>query len=208
MAELLLMPRLGQSMEEGTIVQWYKREGDVVRKGESLVEVMTDKANMDVEATADGVVRKIFATADQTLPINAPIAIIGTADEPIDHLLAQRDSAMPNGLTTVDPGVNTEPIPGNLGMNAEAIPAKPFPTTQRPNDPTTQQIFSPRARHLADEHRIPIAALAGCGTGPGGRIIERDVMAYVERTNALAGQVDAAPSVMTVDALAIWSGTV
>src|SRR5947207_498417 len=86
MAEKLTMPRLGQSMEEGTIVQWYKREGDEVRKGEPLLEVMTDKANIDVEATVDGLLRRILAQADETVPVNAVIAIVGTADEPIEEV--------------------------------------------------------------------------------------------------------------------------
>jgi pyruvate dehydrogenase E2 component (dihydrolipoamide acetyltransferase) len=176
MAELFIMPRLGQSMEEGTIVQWYKQEGDAVRKGESLLEVMTDKANMDVEATADGVLRRILARADETVPVNAPIGIIGTVGESIDHLLLGAAQA---------PVEAAEARPAHSeSAAAPSSPAKFEPATDQP-------VFSPRARRLADEHRIPVAALAGCGTGPGGRIIERDVMAYIGRQTALGSMVDA-----------------
>src|SRR5205085_12527775 len=82
------MPLLGQSMEEGTILQWFKQEGDSVRQGEILLEVMSDKANIEVEAPADGVLRRILSPADSTVTVNEPIAILGTADEPIDSLLA------------------------------------------------------------------------------------------------------------------------
>ena len=75
MAELFTMPRLGQSMEEGTILQWFKREGDLVRKGEPLLEVMSDKANIEVEATVEGVLRKILSPVDATVPVNAPKAV-------------------------------------------------------------------------------------------------------------------------------------
>lgn len=180
MAELFIMPRLGQSMEEGTIVQWYKKEGDAVRKGESVLEVMTDKANMDVEATSDGVVRKILAGADETIPVNAPIAILGTADESIDHLLGGAAQAAPAAAPAETQSASSIAAPSGAPAPREAQAGQP--------------LFSPRARRLADEHRIPVAALAGCGTGPGGRIIERDVMAYLERQKALGSMVDAAPA--------------
>src|SRR5438045_136503 len=98
MAELFIMPRLGQSMEEGTIVQWYKQEGDSVRKGESLLEVMTDKANIDVEATSDGILRKILVSADQTVDVNTPIAVIGSADENIDSLIGSPSESAPAAI--------------------------------------------------------------------------------------------------------------
>ncbi|MDQ2686333.1 MAG: lipoyl domain-containing protein, partial [Armatimonadota bacterium] len=87
MATRLDLPALGQTMEEGTITQWFKAEGDSVQKGEALYEVMTDKVNMEVEATEAGVLRKILAPADATVPINSPVAILGDQDEDISGLL-------------------------------------------------------------------------------------------------------------------------
>src|SRR5579872_5605657 len=101
MAELFLMPRLGQSMVEGTILQWFKAEGDSVRSGEPLVEVMSDKANFDVESTADGVVRKILVPANETVPVNAPLAIVGAADEPIEAMLLAASPAAAGGVESL-----------------------------------------------------------------------------------------------------------
>ena len=87
MATKMVMPLLGQTMEEGTIIQWFKKEGDQVKAGEPLLEVMTDKVNMEVEAPESGVLRKILAQPDDIIPVKDPICIIGTADESIDDLL-------------------------------------------------------------------------------------------------------------------------
>ena len=95
MAIKMLMPLLGQTMEEGTIIRWFKNEGDSVKEGEPLLEVLTDKVNMEVEAPESGVLRKIFAQTDDIVPVKDPIAIIGTADESIDDLLGDSPVAQP-----------------------------------------------------------------------------------------------------------------
>jgi pyruvate/2-oxoglutarate dehydrogenase complex dihydrolipoamide acyltransferase (E2) component len=81
MATRVILPLLGQTMEEGTINKWFKKEGDTVEKGEPLLEVMTDKVNMEVESPASGVLRKIVAPEEAVVPVKELIAIIGTADE-------------------------------------------------------------------------------------------------------------------------------
>ncbi len=95
MATKMVMPLLGQTMEEGTIIQWFKQEGDQIKEGEPLLEVLTDKANMEVEAPESGVLRKILAQVDDIIPVKDPICIIGAADEPIDALLAEVPSEKP-----------------------------------------------------------------------------------------------------------------
>ncbi len=77
MATKMLMPLLGQTMEEGTIIKWFKNEGDSINAGEPLLEVLTDKVNMEVEAPESGVLRKILAQPDDIVPVQDPIAIIG-----------------------------------------------------------------------------------------------------------------------------------
>ncbi len=89
MAEIIIMPKLGFNMSEGKLVEWYKKEGDAVAKGEALFSVETDKTNMDIEATHDGVVRKLFIEAGDKIPVTLPIAVIGEADENIDTLVAE-----------------------------------------------------------------------------------------------------------------------
>src|SRR5437868_13590271 len=92
MATLFKLPMLGQTMQEGTILKWYKAEGDKVEGWETLLEVMTDKVNMEVDPQVSGVLRKILAPEGATIPVGSPVAIIGTADEPIEGLLAEADS--------------------------------------------------------------------------------------------------------------------
>lgn len=85
MAYVVVMPRAGQTMEEGTIVEWLKNEGDTVQKGEPLLTIMSDKANLEIESDFTGVLRKILATPDDgDIECLTPIAIIGEADEAID----------------------------------------------------------------------------------------------------------------------------
>src|SRR5713226_4504541 len=89
MATLFKLPMLGQTMQEGTILKWYKAEGDKIEGWETLIEVMTDKVNMEVDPQVSGVVRKILVPEGATIPVGSPVAIIGTADEPIEALLAE-----------------------------------------------------------------------------------------------------------------------
>lgn len=112
MAEVIIMPKLGFNMSEGKLVEWYKAEGDAVAKGEPLFSVETDKTNMDIEATGDGVVRKLFIEEGDQIPVTLPIAIVGEADENIDDLIA--DSLAQLGDNASDPAA----------APAEAAPAK------------------------------------------------------------------------------------
>lgn len=94
MVEVIIMPKLGFNMNEGTLVEWYKREGDSIRKGEPLFSVETDKTSMDIEATGDGVVRRLLIEAGDTLPVTLPIAVIAGADEDIQKELADAMKAL------------------------------------------------------------------------------------------------------------------
>ncbi|MGI6257380.1 MAG: dihydrolipoyl dehydrogenase [Anaerovoracaceae bacterium] len=94
MAEIIIMPKLGFNMSEGKLVEWYKQEGDEIAKGENLFSIETDKTNMDIEATADGVVRKLFIGEGDTLPVTLPIAIVGGQDEDISDLLADAQAQL------------------------------------------------------------------------------------------------------------------
>lgn len=85
MAYVLVMPRAGQTMEEGSIVEWLKSEGDVVGKGDPIVTILSDKANLEIESDFSGVLKKILATSDDgDIECLTPIAIIGEPDEVID----------------------------------------------------------------------------------------------------------------------------
>ncbi len=183
MALKFLLPLLGQTMEEGTINKWFKKEGDPVEKGEPLLEVMTDKVNMEVEAPISGVLRKIIAPEQSVVPVKDPIAIIGEADENIDDLLAEIAAAPTETASSV----------------AEA--AAPVEKVEEPQAaPAVEEgriLASPRARKVARDKGLDISLLAGLGTGPGGRIVEKDVLNFLEKAEAkpkitpLAGKVAA-----------------
>jgi len=148
MAEKISMPKLGFDMREGVLVRWVKNEGEAISKGDVLAEIETDKATVEVESSADGVVRKLLANPGDSVPVGEAIAIVGTADEKIDV-----DSApAPTPVTESVPAAQAAPAP-------EAGPVK----------------ASPLARKVARDRSVDLASVKG--TGPGGRIVRRDIEA-------------------------------
>ncbi|MBC8101227.1 MAG: E3 binding domain-containing protein, partial [Cytophagales bacterium] len=187
MAKLLKMPALGQTVEEVRILQWYKNEGDPVVKGERLAEIETDKVNIDWESPDEGVVRRILAPVDSFVKVEAPVLIVGTADESIDDLMPGGEAALsppapfggaiPGGANT--PSTSSTP---NTRSNESLAPAGSAPPKGAGGDKaaTAAMTASPRARRVADEFGVSVTELAGRGSAPGGRIVERDVKAYHE----------------------------
>jgi pyruvate dehydrogenase E2 component (dihydrolipoamide acetyltransferase) len=147
----IVMPRLSDSMEEGTILTWLKQVGDEVAVGEELVEIETDKANMAYEADVAGTLTEILAQAGETLAIGSPIAVVGdgtAVPRPADEPLAEDRSPLVRHMRS-----SGERTAGSAG--GERVKA------------------SPVARRIARERGIDLATLTG--TGPGGRIVKRDV---------------------------------
>ncbi|MEK6220624.1 MAG: 2-oxo acid dehydrogenase subunit E2, partial [Chloroflexota bacterium] len=116
MAELITMPKLGFDMAEGTLIRWVKSEGDAVEKGELLAEIETDKATVEIESMHAGTVRKHLVSEGAIVPVNAAIAVIGSADEEIDFdAIAAEASSDEEAGTTVEaaPAAATpSPAPG------------------------------------------------------------------------------------------------
>ncbi len=165
MATDVILPKLGQTMEEGAIVEWLKQEGDPVSRGEALFSVESDKAVLEVESTARGFLRKILVPAGQVVPVLTVVALITrTAD---GDLVSPEPQA--GNVTVVDrPGPGTPPQ--RAGSQPEAAPAEPAPAQGR--------VFaSPRARKTAREEGIDLALVTG--SGPNGRIVESDVLVYL-----------------------------
>lgn len=184
------MPRLSDTMQEGTITRWLKKPGDEVKKGEVVAEVETDKANMEIESFSSGVLEQILVAEGEVAPIGQPIAIIGT-------------------------GVNVKA----QGQVAASTPAKSVPVAQTSSSdastpaPATMQSrpaigqtdngrgdrengfikVSPLARRIAEEHGIDLRDVHG--TGPGGRIVRDDIEDYLEQQrSATQVQVQPAPA--------------
>jgi len=157
MATVVIMPKLGLTMTEGTIERWLKQEGDHVEKGKPLVEIITEKINFQYEAPASGILRKILHHEGEVVPVATPIAII-----------AEEKEALPE-VEAIQPEVPIE-VPMRAAVQKEA---------ERPS----KRIFaSPIARRMAQEKGIDLSSLEG--SGPGGRIIKVDVMKAAERVVA------------------------
>lgn len=170
------MPKMGDTMEEGKILHWIKHEGDTVKKGEALAEVETDKVNIEIEAFASGILRKILVNEGESAPIGASIAYIGAAEEPLPSEAggngASAKAAEPKAQSKAAP---TAPAPQAQVATAPAPAPAAQPTTR-----TGGRIFiSPLARRFAEEHEVDYRQLRG--TGPNGRIIKLDIEAALKQ---------------------------
>lgn len=161
MAYEVLLPKLGQTVEESRIVEWLKAEGDPVERGDVLFTVETDKAVLDVEAPRKGFLRKILAPAGEMLPVLTLVGLITrTADEPIETEAA----------STAESGAATSEAP-------KAAPSAPTVAEPAVTGAPGRVFSSPRARKAAADRGIDVAVVKG--TGPGGRVVERDVLDYI-----------------------------
>ena len=164
MAEVA-MPRLSDSMEEGTILKWLKSDGDDVSRGEELVEIETDKANMTYESDLEGVL-KIVAQEGDTLPVGQTIAQIGGGDGGGETAEASEES-QPAAEEEVERVKQPEPVA------TEEKEPEPEPESER--DENGRVKASPIARRMAKDLGVELASLQG--SGPGGRIVKSDVEA-------------------------------
>ena len=163
------MPQLGQSVEEATVVEWLKQEGDLVKQGEPLCTVQTDKAEIEVESTVSGVVRKLLVAPDETVPVLTVIALVGDPDEPLPDLDKYRAAPAAAKAEAEPSAVAVRPKPGVVPL-------------ERPAE-VGRVLVSPRARTRAKELRVDPRLASG--TGPRGRVVEADVVAYAERLGAI-----------------------
>ncbi|MGI6368521.1 MAG: dihydrolipoamide acetyltransferase family protein [Anaerolineae bacterium] len=168
MANVVTLPKLGQTVELGTITEWVVNEGDTVNRGDVLFMVETDKAVLDAESRYRGTVLKILVPVGQEVPVLTPVAIIGEPGEDIAPLLAELagDGAAVDGASQAERPVEE---PETLAVQSAAESAV---------GAGGRVLASPRARRLAGERRVDLAQLTG--TGPEGRIIEADVLAWLE----------------------------
>ena len=162
MATAVVMPRQGNTVESCIIVAWKKRAGDPVAAGDVLCEIETDKATMEVESPAAGTLLALFFAEGDDVPVLTNIAAIGAPGEDVAHL--RPDGARPVQAPAAAAERSAEP---QAAMAAQATAPLPAPG-ERPG-------ISPRARHLAERKGVDVADVSG--TGPGGRVIERDVQA-------------------------------
>ncbi|HJP14989.1 MAG: dihydrolipoamide acetyltransferase family protein [Nitrospinota bacterium] len=166
MATPLPMPKLGLTMEEGTILKWIKSEGEEVEKGEMILQIQTDKVEYEVESPDGGILLKTFAAEGDVVPCGDNIAVIGAEGE--DTGAFQNAAAEP---------VAPAPAPTSEPVTPE--PAAPEPVAPPAVQPATGRVLaSPAARRVARELGVDYRTLRG--SGPGGRIVQADVQAAVD----------------------------
>jgi pyruvate dehydrogenase E2 component (dihydrolipoamide acetyltransferase) len=169
MAETIIMPKLGFDMAEGTLVRWVATEGDEINKGDVLAEIETDKATVEVESSATGMILKQLVDEGAIVPVSTPIAVVGEEGEKVsDQLLVTSEQSAETA--TEAPAIQAQPEPAPV--KAEE-PAPKAATT-----PEGRIKASPLARRVAEEENVDISRIQG--TGPGGRIVRRDVEKAVE----------------------------
>jgi pyruvate dehydrogenase E2 component (dihydrolipoamide acetyltransferase) len=167
MAEIV-MPRLSDSMEEGVVLKWLKQVGDEVAVGDELVEIETDKANMAYESDVSGTLTEIIAPEGETLPIGAPLAVVGDAGEQPTQVEPPTQSD--------EPAEAEEPVEAET--ETEVVREEPAQSARIK--------ASPLARRVAKDTGVDLAAVTG--SGPGGRIVKADV------EKAQVGTADSAPA--------------
>jgi len=172
----VIMPKLSDAMVEGRVLQWLKKEGDRVQGGDVLASIETDKAEIELEAFGSGVLRKVLAGEGQTVPVGQLIAVIAEPDEDITGLVSAAPAAPAAGAPAA-PKVEAKAA-------APAAPAAVSPAARAAEAGWVPA--SPIARRMAREAGIDLAQIKG--SGPGERILERDVEAYLAtQAQRLAG---------------------
>src|SRR5436190_1716697 len=180
MASKVIMPKLSPTKEEGQIARWLKKEGDKVSMGEPLAEIDTDKATMEMQALSEGVLRKILVQEGESAPLGQLIAVVGTPDEDISSLLSEAPAK----------AAPAEKQPEPAAQPASRTPAAAPETNGRQQAPqessqSGRMIVSPLAARMAAEAGVDLKSLQG--SGPGGRIIKRDIEAAMSQSKAAPG---------------------
>jgi pyruvate dehydrogenase E2 component (dihydrolipoamide acetyltransferase) len=189
MATKIFMEALSPTMEEGRLVKWMKNEGDAVKSGEPLAEVETDKAIMELVARGDGILRKRLVAEGESRPVGTLVGVIASKDENIDELIRIADSGQRTAGAAAAAAAPAAGVRGGAALAspsarsplAEAVPRRDAPPLPPPaavapaSGPGTGERTrsSPLARRMASERGLDIGGVQG--SGPGGRIIKRDI---------------------------------
>ncbi|MFN3168538.1 MAG: dihydrolipoamide acetyltransferase family protein [Phycisphaeraceae bacterium] len=184
MAVTVEMPKLSDTMEEGTLIKWMVKVGDAVSAGDHLADVETDKATMELQAFDDGTVAKLVLDEGATVPVGQAIMLLAEDGESVEDAAKTDVGAAPEPAKE-EP---EEPTNAEAGPEQSEGPVQTAPTPTAAPSPSSgsgKVKISPLARKLADEHGLDIQQIAG--TGPDGRIIKRDVLKAAEQGTAQAG---------------------
>jgi 2-oxoglutarate dehydrogenase E2 component (dihydrolipoamide succinyltransferase) len=177
----MLMPKMGESITEGTVIIWLKKEGDSIEQDESVLEVATDKVDTEVPSIHGGILKKILVKEGDVVAVGAPIAIIETSDSEAQAAPAAKSSPKKE-VIQVAPSINT-------GL---------LVSTEEPNDTEDSRFYSPLVQSMAKEEQIPSIELSKIpGTGKEGRVTKQDMLTYLSNRNknGSASLAQGAPSI-------------
>jgi pyruvate dehydrogenase E2 component (dihydrolipoamide acetyltransferase) len=188
MAEIVLMPKLSDTMTEGVVAEWHKQVGDEVSSGELLAEIETDKATMEFESFYDGILLHVGVDKGGNAPVNAVLAIIGEKGEDVEALLNEAASATPaeevkeEAPAPVKEAAAPTPTPAAVTPAPAPTPA-PVPAPAASVADSNGRVYaSPLAKKMANEKGIDLSSVQG--TGENGRIVKRDIDHYVPYVGA------------------------
>tara|TARA_B100000809_G_scaffold225751_1_gene236918 strand:+ start:594 stop:1952 length:1359 start_codon:yes stop_codon:yes gene_type:complete len=180
MGQMIIMPKLGQTVEESTIVTWRKNEGERIAKGDIIFEIETDKAVLEVESFYEGTLLKVFVQAGETVPVSVPVAFVGTPGDEIPDPSAGAPKPRPAPTPLSNPPSSSSPAPAPqppATTETASAPKLSDPQPRKTTDSPERQAISPRARALV--RRMAIDAANIKGTGLTNRIVEADVLEYL-----------------------------
>jgi pyruvate dehydrogenase E2 component (dihydrolipoamide acetyltransferase) len=187
----VIMPKMGDAMEEGTLLKWLKAAGDEVSEGDPIAEIETDKVTLEIEAQEDGFITNVLLEEGTTAAIGAVIATIGPQDE-VGQAPAGEEPAEASPEADVAPEPESLPEPEGAPEPVAAKDAPSDPAPETPADSPPSQVVerapgerlraSPLVKRLAEEHGIDLTQVAG--TGPGGRVVKNDIADFVSGASA------------------------
>lgn len=192
MAEEVVMPRLSDTMDSGTIAKWIKKEGDQIKRGDIIAEIETDKANMELESYANGILAQISVQEGQSAGVGEPIAVIAANEDEVKKLQGAQ-SGSPDGKGAPQEATSASRQPAGAAQSSQPPPAQGAPAAPQGGrwEPAERVKASPLARRMAQERGINLMDVAG--TGPGGRITKEDIQSFLKQV-APAGKEAAAPA--------------
>src|SRR5688572_30189867 len=186
MSKPVVMPQMGESVAEGTIVRWLKKVGDAVERDEPLFEISTDKVDAEIPSPAAGVVTEIRAQENETVPINTIVAVIGAAGAQAPPRPASETPSLrptpapaPRGASSAPPLPTAQPQADGSSTTTAVPSPRPEPVPGRGHATTEEAIrqrSSPLVRKIAKEHNVNISQIPG--TGIAGRVTKDDILGF------------------------------
>ncbi len=186
MSTNVIMPQMGESIAEGTVTRWMKKVGERVERDEPLFEISTDKVDAEIPSPAAGVLAKILVKENETVAVNTVVAVInseGATVEAAETAAAEKKAEAPAKVETPPQAEPPVRPPSAAPQQIIAMPER---------EPGEKVRSSPLVRRIASEHNVDLAEVAG--TGLGGRVSKKDILAYLEHPRAAGVAPAAAPS--------------